>query len=183
MVFVRLAGCPVGCDGCDTDYTVAGRATAADLARRAAEVATPGCQWVWVTGGEPAVHDLRPLYAELRRAGFRVALATSGVREIGPAGSAAGGPDFVSVSPHRFDGSWVVRRGDQVNVVPGLNGLTLTHLDAAPAGWFAGFANRFVTPCWYCPNGTTNAGEVVEWVTRHPGWRVGIQAHKHWGIA
>jgi hypothetical protein len=37
-VLVRLAGCSVGCPGCDTDYRVTERATAAEIARRAAGV-------------------------------------------------------------------------------------------------------------------------------------------------
>lgn len=178
-VFVRLGGCSVGCPGCDTDYRVADRATPAEVARLAADVATPAASWAWVTGGEPTDHAplLPALFAELRRAGFRVALATSGVRAFGPTGRAAGGPDFVSVSPHRLDPSWVVRRGDQVNVVPGLNGLTLADLDAAPADWFAGFPTRFVTPAW-----GADPVPVIDWVMRRPGWRVGHQAHKHWGV-
>lgn len=185
MVFVRLAGCDVGCDGCDTDYAVASRATAADIAARAAAVATPGTTWAWVTGGEPTLHDLRPLYAELRRAGFRIALATAGVRDVGPLGSVAGGPDFVSVSPHRLDESWVVRRGDQCNLVPGLNGLTLADIEAADrAGAFAGFSARWVTPVWYGANGKAgNVAECAAFVARRPGFRLGIQAHKTWGVA
>lgn len=179
-VFVRLAGCPVGCEFCDTDYAVTGdRADAAEIAQRAVVAASPAARWAWVTGGEPAVHDLAPLYAALRRAGFRVALATSGVREIGPMGSAAGGPDFVSVSPHRLDESWLVRRGDQVNVVPGLNGLTLAGVEAADdRGDFAGFPTRWVTPLY-----GSDPAAVLAWVMRRPGWRVGIQAHRAWGVA
>lgn len=185
QVFVRLAGCPVGCDGCDTDYAVASRASAAEIAVRAAEARTPACDWAWVTGGEPAAYDLRPLYAALRRAGFRVALATSGVRDIGWVGSACGGPDFVSVSPHRLDASWVVRRGDQCNLVPGLNGLTLAAIEAADrAGAFDGFPTRWLTPAWYGATGTAgNVAECVAFVRRVPAWRLGVQAHKVWGVA
>jgi 7-carboxy-7-deazaguanine synthase len=182
MVFIRLAGCNVGCPECDTDYQVSYRANAGAIAEEAASTASPGCEWVWITGGEPTIHELEPLYAALRRADFRIALATAGVTRIKAVGRCNGGPDFVSVSPHKIDASWVQKRGDQINIVPGLNGLTLTQLDASPAEWFAGFSHRFVTPCWYTPNGTTNVAEVMDWVYRHPGWRVGIQAHKHWGV-
>ncbi len=178
-VFVRLGGCPVGCKECDTDYTTVERADATEIARRAAAVASSGCKWVWITGGEPAVYDLRELCATIRRGGFRIAVATSGVREIGPLGSAAGGPDFLSVSPHRLDDSWVVRRGDQVNVVPGLNGLTLAAVEAADnERHFAGFPTRFMTPLY-----GTDPAAVTAWVLRRPGWRVGHQAHRCWGVA
>lgn len=179
MVFVRLAGCPVGCDGCDTDYLLASRASADDIARRAVEASEPGVEWAWVTGGEPAVYDLSPLFAALHRAGFRVAVATSGIKAV-PLGRAHGGCDFLSVSPHRVDDSWAVRRGDQLNVVPGLNGLKLSDLDGVDV---SGFAHRFVTPCWYgAGDRMDGVREAADWVGRRPGWRVGIQAHKVWGL-
>lgn len=178
-VFVRLAGCPVGCPECDTDYRPDDRATAADIAVRAAEVRSAACEWAWVTGGEPAVHDLGPLFAALRRAGFKVALATAGVRPL------TDRPDFLSVSPHKLDSSWLVRGGDQCNLVPGLNGLTLADIEAADrAGAFGRFRERWVSPAWYGGNGTAgNVAECAAFVARRPGWRLGIQAHKSWGVA
>lgn len=41
MVFVRLAGCSVGCPRCDTDYAVGERMDARDVARAAAETMRP----------------------------------------------------------------------------------------------------------------------------------------------
>jgi 7-carboxy-7-deazaguanine synthase len=183
MVFIRLAGCSENCPDCDTDYRLDSRATASVLAQRAVNVATPGCSWAWVTGGEPTIHDLKPLYAALRTVGFKIALATAGVKPVGPLGWVEGGPDFVSVSPHRLDDSWVQRSGDHVNVVPGLNGLTLTHLDAVPPAWFERFSRRYVTPLRYGPAGVlSNLQECKDWVMAHSGWSLGIQAHHHWGV-
>lgn len=180
MVFVRLAGCSVGCPECDTDYRVRSRATAGDIARRCVEEAQ-GAEWVWVTGGEPTDHDLTPLVAELRKYGFRPALATSGVRDV-VRGFADGAPgfEFVSVSPHRVDESWVLRRGDQLNFVPGLNGLKQDAMDGVDV---SGFSHRFITPLW--DNETQRAKQVqdcADWLATHSGWRLGIQAHKLWGL-
>jgi 7-carboxy-7-deazaguanine synthase len=181
MVFVRLAGCPINCDGCDTNYTVAERAPAAEIVRRA--VACAGVsRWAWVTGGEPTIHDLGPLVLGLRKYGFRVALATAGVSAVETGGGdGRAGFDFVSVSPHKIDASWAQRRGDQLNVVPGLNGLRLADLGGVDV---SGFAARFVTPVWYAPGERAEGvRECVEWVQSHPGWRLGIQGHKSWGIS
>lgn len=179
-VFVRLAGCPVGCDGCDTDYRVAEHATAAEIGRRAASVCQAATRWAWVTGGEPTVHDLGDLYASLRKAGLRIALATAGINPV-QAGYAVGGADFVSVSPHKIDTSWVQRRGDQLNVVPGLNGLRLSDLEGVDT---SGFSYRFVTPFWYGPGERAErTAECLEFVAANPGWRVGVQAHRYWGVA
>lgn len=178
QVFVRLAGCDIGCDACDTDYSLAERVEAREIARRVVNAAG-GARWVWLTGGEPTIHDLAPLVAELHGAGFCVALATAGEWPV-KRGNLTGGVDFLSVSPHRLH-RWVQRRGDQLNVVPGLNGLRLEDLEGVDV---SGFSHRFVTPCWYAAaDRMEKVRECVEWVKAHPEWRLGIQAHKVWGLA
>lgn len=84
MTFIRLAGCSVGCQHCDTDYRVHRRVTLDELVREVCGEAALG-GWAWITGGEPTDHDLGPLVQGLKRAGLRVALATSGHREAGRA--------------------------------------------------------------------------------------------------
>lgn len=178
MVFVRFAGCPVGCAGCDTDYSVAERVELREVVRRVMACDTPSTRWVWLTGGEPTIHDLPPLVNELRRFGYRIAIATAGVNpvQLGASNQYDGGADFVSVSPHCIDESWVLRRGDQLNVVPGLNGLKLSDLHGVDV---EGFPNRFVTPNSNDPN---SVAECVEFVRTNLRWRVGVQAHLSWGI-
>lgn len=179
MVFVRFAGCPVNCPDCDTDYAVHERVTISDLCRRVC-FASDGAEWVWLTGGEPTIHDLAPVVGNLQRLGFRVALATAGINPV-QRGYLAGGVDFLSVSPHFFDDRWTQRRGDQLNIVPGLNGLSLTSLEGIDT---SGFSHKFVTPVWYAAGDRMErVRECVEWVRCHPDWRLGVQAHKAWGVA
>jgi 7-carboxy-7-deazaguanine synthase len=181
MAFVRLAGCSVGCPGCDTDYSVASRATPRDIARMAVEAA-PGVRWAWVTGGEPTDHDgLTPLVEELRRAGFYVALATSGIRPVTMGRKpGAGGVDFLSVSPHD-PARWVQRWGCQLNLVFGLNGLTPESVEPHLSGMHpATFPHCYATPCDGRPE---TLAVCVEFVRRHPGFRLGAQAHKQWRLA
>lgn len=180
MVFVRLAGCSVGCPGCDTDYSVAERVGAREIARRAVAVGD-AVRWVWLTGGEPTAHDLPTLITELRRYNFRVAVATAGVAPVRLGFGRIyppGGADFVSVSPHRVDASWVQRSGDQLNVVPGLNGLALAEFEKLD---LSRFGMKYVTPMW--PHTAERVAACAEWVARRPDWRLGVQAHKSWGLA
>lgn len=182
QVFIRLAGCDVACPDCDTDYSVSERVDCREIARRVVNVAS-GTRWVWITGGEPTIHDLTPLVVVLRQCGFRIAVATAGEREI-PRGatlaSVPGGFDFVSVSPHRFD-RWKQQRGEQVNIVPGLNGLRLADVEGLD---FSGFDHKFVTPIWYAAaDRMERVAECVAWVKSHPDWRLGCQMHKAWGLA
>ena len=132
MAFVRLAGCSVNCPGCDTNYTVDRKATVDDILRELVEVMPEGDrdQWVWITGGEPADRDMRPLLSALKAAGDSTALATSGVKRMIPP------VDWLSVSPHSADPALFQQRyGNEIKLADGLNGL---NLDA----WYAAFPDQ-----------------------------------------
>jgi 7-carboxy-7-deazaguanine synthase len=104
MILLRLHGCSVGCAFCDTKETWAvgeaalpwRRATleeargsndlwaeldeeaVAAAVRAERDTKAPGVEWVLLTGGEPAEQPIRPLVGALHRAGFKVAIETSG---------------------------------------------------------------------------------------------------------
>ena len=79
-VFVRLQGCSVGCQWCDTKYSwdpAGGREQ--PLAALLAEVGAFGCRRVVVTGGEPLeADDFTPLIEALHDRGYAVEVETSG---------------------------------------------------------------------------------------------------------
>lgn len=98
-IFLRLQGCPVGCPWCDTQHTW--DKSAADQVELETLLAksAPTAQWaeltaeeilaafkhqgfhakhVVITGGEPAMYDLRELAEVLESAGYRLQIETSG---------------------------------------------------------------------------------------------------------
>ncbi len=81
-VFVRLTGCPLRCQYCDTEYAFhAGDWF--DIDTIVAKVREYGAQYVCVTGGEPlAQPNCLKLLERLCDAGFRVSLETSGALDI-----------------------------------------------------------------------------------------------------
>jgi 7-carboxy-7-deazaguanine synthase len=82
-VFVRLTGCPLRCQYCDTEYAFhAGDWH--DLDVIVDEVRSFGSRHVCVTGGEPlAQPNCLKLLRQLCDAGFDVSLETSGALDIG----------------------------------------------------------------------------------------------------
>ena len=82
-VFVRLTGCPLRCQYCDTAYAFVGGQWW-DLDAILAEVAKHGVRHVCVTGGEPlAQKRCIALLEKLCDAGYSVSLETSGALDIG----------------------------------------------------------------------------------------------------
>src|SRR5690606_16891828 len=81
-VFVRLTGCPLRCQYCDTAYAFSG-GTLYSLERILAEVRVFGARHVTVTGGEPlAQEDCHALLSALCDQGYEVSLETSGAFDL-----------------------------------------------------------------------------------------------------
>ena len=166
MIFVRLAGCSLGCKQCDTDHKATSSMSAREVFNACGLLSKTRYDWIWITGGEPTDHDLGLLLSELRSF-FLVAVATNGVRPFYTQ------VDWLSVSPHTHE--IAQNRADEIKIVPGLNGLTL---HAAKA--FENIAqHKFVQPLW---NDEESLKDCISFVDTHPTWRLSLQMHKYTGL-
>ena len=81
-VFVRLTGCPLRCQYCDTTYSFTG-GEKYTLAQILEQVASYGACYVCITGGEPlAQPNCLLLLTALCDAGYQVSLETSGALDV-----------------------------------------------------------------------------------------------------
>ena len=81
-VFVRLTGCPLRCQYCDTTYSFTG-GEKYTVEQILTQVASYGARYVCVTGGEPlAQPNCLLLLNALCDAGYQVSLETSGALDV-----------------------------------------------------------------------------------------------------
>jgi len=176
MAFLRLAGCSVGCPQCDTNYKLEQRLSASQITERLCEISKGRDRWVWITGGEPLDHPLRPLYRSLRGAGFSIAIATSGVHR------AIESCDWMSVSPH---GTRMIQRyGHEVKLIDGLNGLDLWDWHKENPDDTTDFWYRYAQPLTL-PDGTEcpkSLSRCLEFLQSRPNWSLSRQEHRLWGL-
>ena len=81
-VFIRLTGCPLRCQYCDTGYAFTG-GKLFELEQILQQVASYATRYITVTGGEPLAQSNTPALLErLLDAGYTVSLETSGAFDI-----------------------------------------------------------------------------------------------------
>jgi len=122
-VFVRLTGCPLRCQYCDTAYAFSG-GELCTLQEILAQVATYQPRYVCVTGGEPlAQPNCIPLLQQLCDAGYQVSLETSGALDIATVDPRVSRvldlktPDSQEVARNRYENIGLLTAHDQVKFV------------------------------------------------------------------
>ena len=169
--FIRLAGCDVGCVWCDVkeswDASVHPVATVEDLLAQA--LRHPGKLAV-ITGGEPLMHDLGPLTAALKTAGFETNLETSGTCAL------TGSWDWICLSPKKFKAPLpgVLRAADELKVV-------VYH--PSDLQWMMDFLPFLKPECQlYLQPEWSKAEQIspllVDFIKENPAWRLSLQTHK-----
>lgn len=81
-VFVRLAGCPLRCQWCDTQFDIGlskPRMRVDDIMREVQRHAAAIATLVVITGGEPLRQNITPLMYDLAEVGFTIQIETAGV--------------------------------------------------------------------------------------------------------
>ena len=188
-LFVRLAGCTVGCDWCDTKVSWPARhhpeMALPELAAAVREAGEAGAAFVVITGGEPLHHNLDALCEELAGAGLPLHLETSGVDPL------SGRFDWITLSPkaHRPPTPAALAACDELKVVVhGPADLAFAEAMAAQAqqarinGGDPGprpGPSLLLQPGWQSAEGQALA---VAYVRSHPAWRLSLQSHKWLGV-
>ena len=183
--FVRLTGCPLRCQYCDTGYAFHGGEWW-QLAAILERVAEFGAHYVCVTGGEPlAQPNCLALLSALAEAGHRVSLETSGAMAI-----EAVDPRVIRVVDVKTPGSREEHRNryEQLALLRPEEQIKFVLCDRADYDWSRGklASLRLVERCQvlFSPSHEQlPARQLADWILadRLPV-RFQIQLHKHlWG--
>ena len=155
-VFIRLSGCNLRCPFCDTDHAAHTPMSVSKIARNVAQYPAPT---VILTGGEPSLYDLNALIDTLHSLGRRVHIETNGTHPLPSA------IDWITCSP-KPGGEVVLTHCNELKIVyTGQDVETIA--DRIPAD------HLFLQPC-----SGTNTPEVIDYILRHPRWRLSLQTHK-----
>ena len=122
-VFVRLTGCPLRCNYCDTAYAFKGN-NPLSIQHILDEVAQYNAQYVCVTGGEPmAQSNCLKLLDSLINHGYNVSMETSGSIDITPVNSKVSivmdikTPSSTEEHQNRYENLPILKRKDQLKFV------------------------------------------------------------------
>ena len=122
-VFVRLTGCPLRCNYCDTAYAFKGN-NPLSIQHILDEVAQYNAQYVCVTGGEPmAQSNCLKLLDSLIDSGFNGSMETSGSIDITPVNSKVSivmdikTPSSTEEHQNRYENLPILKSKDQLKFV------------------------------------------------------------------
>ena len=122
-VFVRLTGCPLRCNYCDTAYAFKGN-NPLSIQHILDEVAQYNTRYVCVTGGEPmAQSNCLKLLDSLIDSGYKVSMETSGSIDIAPVNNKVSivmdikTPSSTEEHQNRYENLPILKSKDQLKFV------------------------------------------------------------------
>jgi len=168
MVFLRLSGCNLKCPFCDTAHDSGTSMSARDIVDEIRKADEGSSRRVCITGGEPLLQLDRALVKAIGDNGYRIHLETNGTRPL-PCDI-----DWVTVSPKK--GARVVIYPDDINEVK----IIFEGDDSPLLLQWEDEGLKYIQPCDTGDpvKNKENTALAVEYVKRHPGWRLSLQTHK-----
>jgi organic radical activating enzyme len=170
-VFIRLTGCNLKCDFCDTDFS-GGEKMQTD--KILAMVREFPCRWLIWTGGEPTLQLTEEILSFFKQEGFYQAIESNGHYPLSAL------LDYTVVSPKGETG-YAKKINPQVDEIrlPVKEQDNIPELNTLPTARY-----YFLSPVFTNNPATTKANidYCVEQCKRNPAWRLSLQIHKLIGI-
>jgi organic radical activating enzyme len=174
-LFIRLAGCDVGCVWCDVkeswDHEAHPNLSIDFIVE---EVLKSETNFVVITGGEPAMYDLTTLINRLKEHKIETAIETSGCYEL------IGNIDWYCFSPKKF-------KRPTEEAYTKANELKVVISHPSDFQWAEEHAAKVNLECklYLQPEWSKQERflpEIIEYVKLNPRWRISLQTHKFMNI-
>lgn len=170
--FIRLGGCDVGCVWCDVKESWdADKHPLQSVSQLVEAVLRTPAKIVVITGGEPLMHNLDALTQQLRQAGLRCHLETSGAHPI------SGEWDWICLSPKKF-------KAPLSACLPVANELKVVIYHSSDLSWadlhaanVSSHCKLYLQPEWDRAEKVTPL--IVEKIKNDPRWQLSLQVHKY----
>jgi 7-carboxy-7-deazaguanine synthase len=173
--FIRFGGCDVACVWCDVkeswnenDHPRISVKNLVEMTKKS------GCDFVVITGGEPAMYDITCLVDELHKIDVEVAIETSGCYAL------KGNVDWYCFSPKKFKKpcSEAYQKANELKVV------VFHPSDLEWAESHALQVNKdcllYLQPEWSKKEQILH--KVIDYVKENPKWKISLQTHKYMEI-
>jgi len=172
VIFIRLSGCNLACDWCDTDHISGDTLSVEQILL---SVQQYSCKSIIITGGEPSIHNLQPLLTVLKEAGYWIAIESNGTNCLDIYGHLI---DYISISPKSVT---IQKKADEVRVVN--DNLSSDDLLVVEKQIVA--SNYFISPLeqndqFNIKSSIQLLGEINAVSNKH--WSISLQMHKLSGI-
>ncbi len=174
-IFIRTAGCDVGCAWCDIkeSWSISDEQfqSVESVAKAIEQYPT---KFIVITGGEPLMHDLYPLTKILKNAGYEIAIETSGTV------LKSGIIDWYCFSPKKFK----VPVKEAYQIAQELKVIINHNSDFS---WAEKHAEKVSSDCilYLQPEWTKKERflpQIIEYVKGNPKWKISLQTHKFMNI-
>ena len=173
--FVRIGGCDVGCNWCDSRFSWDPRIhPIVETDRIIDNAVQSGTKSVVVTGGEPLMWNLDYLCAGLKKNNICTFIETSGAYPL------SGNWDWICLSPKK-------NMPPVGNICLEANELKVIIETGDDFEWAEKYRNLagkgcllFLQPEW--SRFKSIIPEIVEYVKRNPHWKISLQIHKYMHI-
>ena len=172
--FIRVGGCDVGCHWCDVKESWNAETHPPTSIESIVANAEKYSDTIVITGGEPLTWDMGPLTQGLKERGMTIHIETSGAYPL------TGVWDWICLSPkkNKLPVGDIYKKAQELKVIVyNKHDFIFAEEQAAQVGEDC---ILYLQPEWSVRD--KMVPKIVDYVMKHPKWKVSLQTHKYLNI-
>jgi len=172
--FIRVGGCDVGCHWCDVKESWNAETHPPTSIDSIVANAEKYSDTIVITGGEPLTWDMGPLTQGLKEKGMTIHIETSGAYPL------TGVWDWICLSPkkNKLPVGDIYKKAQELKVIVyNKHDFIFAEEQAAQVGEDC---ILYLQPEWSVRD--KMVPQIVDYVMKHPKWKVSLQTHKYLNI-